>query len=63
MWGMLFSSLCVFVPVALASLALDFGIVGVWCGLLGLIGARLTTCAWRFRGRRWAIVGATRAPA
>ena len=63
MWGMLGSSLLVFVPVALASLALDFGIVGVWCGLLGLIAARLVTCGWRFRGRRWAIVGATRGPA
>jgi putative MATE family efflux protein len=63
MWGMLFASLCVFVPVALGSLALDFGIVGVWCGLLGLIFARLGTCLWRFRGRRWAIVGATRVPA
>jgi putative MATE family efflux protein len=63
MWGMLAASLLVFVPVALASLALDFGIVGVWCGLLGLIAARLTTCGWRFRGRRWAIVGATRGPA
>jgi putative MATE family efflux protein len=63
MWGMLFSSLCVFVPIALASLAFDLGIIGVWCGLLGLIGARLATCGWRFRGRRWAIVGATRAPA
>jgi putative MATE family efflux protein len=63
MWGMLASSLLVFVPVALASLALDFGIVGVWCGLLGLIAARLVTCGWRFRGRRWSIVGATRGPA
>jgi putative MATE family efflux protein len=63
MWGMLAASLGVFVPVALGSLALGFGIVGVWCGLLGLIGARLVTCGWRFRGRRWAIVGATRAPA
>jgi len=63
MWGMLASSLGVFVPVALASLALDLGIVGVWCGLLGLIAARLVTCGWRFRGRRWAIVGATRGPA
>jgi putative MATE family efflux protein len=63
MWGMLFASLAVFVPVALASLAFDLGIVGVWCGLLGLIAARLVTCGWRFRGRRWAIVGATRAPA
>ena len=63
MWGMLAASLLVFVPIALASLALDFGIVGVWCGLLGLIVARLVTCGWRFRGRRWAIVGATRGPA
>jgi Na+-driven multidrug efflux pump len=63
MWGMLAASLGVFVPVALGSLALDLGIVGVWCGLLGLIGMRLATCGWRFRGRRWAIVGATRAPA
>jgi putative MATE family efflux protein len=63
MWGMLAASLGVFVPVALGSLALGFGIVGVWCGLLGLIGTRLVTCGWRFRGRRWAIVGATRAPA
>jgi MATE family, multidrug efflux pump len=63
MWGMLAASLGVFVPVALGSLALGFGIVGVWCGLLGLIGARLVTCGWRFRGRRWAIVGAIRAPA
>ena len=63
MWGMLAASLGVFVPVALGSLALGLGIVGVWCGLLGLIGARLVTCGWRFRGRRWAIVGATRAPA
>jgi MATE family, multidrug efflux pump len=63
MWGMLFASVGVFVPIALLSLALDWGIVGVWCGLLGLIAARLVTCGWRFRGRRWAIVGATRAPA
>jgi MATE family, multidrug efflux pump len=63
MWGMLGASLLVFVPVALASLALDLGIVGVWCGLVGLIAARLVTCGWRFRGRRWAIVGATRGPA
>jgi MATE family, multidrug efflux pump len=63
MWGMLAASLLVFVPVALISLQLDWGIVGVWSGLLGLIGVRLGTCLWRFRGRRWAIVGATRAPA
>jgi putative MATE family efflux protein len=63
MWGMLASAVGVFVPVALAALAFDWGIVGVWCGLVGLIAARLVTCGWRFRGRRWAIVGATRARA
>jgi putative MATE family efflux protein len=63
MWGMLASAVGVFVPIALASLAFDWGIVGVWCGLVGLIAARLVTCGWRFRGRRWAIVGATRGPA
>ena len=64
MWGMLLATLGVFVPVTLASLALDWGIVGVWCGLVGLIAARLATCAWRFAGGRWAVTGATRrAPA
>jgi putative MATE family efflux protein len=63
MRGMLAASLLVFVPVALGSLALELGIVGVWCGLLGLIAVRLATCGWRFRGRRLAIVGASRAQA
>jgi putative MATE family efflux protein len=60
MWGMLASSLGVFVPVALGSLALELGIVGVWCGLLGLILARLVTNGARFAGRRWAVTGAWR---
>jgi putative MATE family efflux protein len=63
MWGMLAASLGVYVPVALGSLALGLGIVGVWAGLVGLILARLATCGWRFRGRRWAVVGASRAAA
>jgi putative MATE family efflux protein len=56
-WSMAFAALCVFAPVALMALAFDWGIVGVWCGLLGLIVARLVTCGARFRGRRWAVVG------
>jgi putative MATE family efflux protein len=56
MWAMLASS-AVYVPVALASLEFDWGIVGVWVGLLGLIAMRLATCSWRFAGRRWAVVG------
>jgi putative MATE family efflux protein len=56
-WAMAFSALGVFVPIALVSLAAHWGIVGVWCGLLGLIVARLGTCGYRFIGRRWAVVG------
>jgi Na+-driven multidrug efflux pump len=57
MWGMLAASLGAFVPIALGSLWLELGIVGVWCGLIALIGVRLVTCAWRFSGRRWAVIG------
>jgi putative MATE family efflux protein len=58
MFSMLAAALGVFVPVALLSLALDWGIVGVWAGLVGLIAVRLVTCSWRFSSRRWARVGA-----
>jgi putative MATE family efflux protein len=58
MWSMLASSLLVFVPIALASLAFDWGIVGVWVGLDALIAARLLTLGARFATRRWAVVGA-----
>lgn len=56
-WAMAFSALGVFVPVALLTLPLHWGIVGVWCGLAGLIAARLVTCGARFVSRRWAVVG------
>jgi putative MATE family efflux protein len=61
MYSMLVAALGVFVPIALLSLALDLGIVGVWVGLIGLIAVRLGTCGWRFRSNRWALVGAPRA--
>jgi putative MATE family efflux protein len=57
MWSMLAASLLVFIPIALLSLALDWGVVGVWAGLDALIAARLTLLAVRFVGRRWAVVG------
>jgi putative MATE family efflux protein len=63
MWAMLAASLLVFMPIALLSLALDWGLVGVWVGLVALIGTRLATCWWRFAGRRWAVTGARRAAA
>jgi putative MATE family efflux protein len=60
MWGMIAAALGAFVPIALASLALDLGIVGVWVGLLALIAVRLLTCGLRFRSGRWAVIGAVR---
>jgi putative MATE family efflux protein len=57
-WAMAVSALGVFAPVALVSLLAGWGIVGVWAGLAGLIGARLVSCGARFAGRRWAVVGA-----
>jgi putative MATE family efflux protein len=59
-WAMAFSALVVYVPIALLSLVEHWGIVGVWCGLLALILARLATCGGRFVTRRWAVIGATR---
>jgi putative MATE family efflux protein len=57
MWSMLAASLGVFIPIALAALAFDWGIVGVWIGLDALIVARLVFLGTRFTGRRWAVVG------
>jgi putative MATE family efflux protein len=56
MWSMLAPS-TVFVAIAVISLALGWGIVGVWTGLDVLIVARLGLLGARFAGRRWAVVG------
>ena len=56
MWSMLAAS-AVFVPIAVLSLELGWGIVGVWAGLDVLIAARLALLGVRFGGRRWAVVG------
>jgi Na+-driven multidrug efflux pump len=52
-----------YVPIALLALRLDWGIVGVWWGLIALMAVRLATLGVRFRSRRWAVVGAPAAPA
>jgi len=57
MWSMLVAAGLVFIPVALLSLEFDWGIVGVWTGLVGLIAARVVLLGTRFAGRRWAVVG------
>jgi putative MATE family efflux protein len=59
MWSMLAASFGVFLPIAFASLAFGWGIVGVWAGLDALIAARLIFLGTRFAGRRWAVVGWT----
>jgi Na+-driven multidrug efflux pump len=56
--GAMVASAAVFVPLAIAALAFGWGIVGVWCAILALMGMRLATLAVRFAGRRWALVGA-----
>jgi putative MATE family efflux protein len=43
--------------VALAALAFDWGIVGVWAALVVLIAVRLSLMGWRFAGRRWLVTG------
>ena len=52
-----------YVPIALAALHFDWGITGVWWGLLALMAVRLLTLGVRFRSRRWAVVGAPAARA
>jgi putative MATE family efflux protein len=58
-WAMVFCALAVFVPLTLLALQLDWGVVGVWWALNALMVARLITLGLRFRGLRWAVVGAS----
>ena len=55
--SMLVCALGVYVPVALAALALGWGIVGVWCGVVGLMAARAASLGLRLRSGRWAVTG------
>ncbi len=57
MWGMI-AAAAVYAPVAVVALHAGWGILGVWCGLAGLIVVRLLTCGVRFAGERWALTGA-----
>jgi putative MATE family efflux protein len=56
MWSMVIAFVAS-ASVALAALAFDWGIVGVWSALVVLICARLTLMLWRFSGRRWLVTG------
>jgi putative MATE family efflux protein len=57
-WSML-SALLVFAPLVLIAPVFGLGVTGVWAALNVLMIVRLLTCGARFRGRRWAVVGAT----
>jgi Na+-driven multidrug efflux pump len=57
MWGMVICSAVGFAPLAIASLAFGWGIVGVWFAILSFVLARLVVCAVRFGGERWAVAG------
>ncbi len=57
-WTMLLAGL-VYIAIALLSLALDWGVVGVWAGFNVLILVRLVTLALRFRSERWIRLGAS----
>jgi putative MATE family efflux protein len=56
MWSMLAAGLSSAL-VAVAALASDWGIVGVWSAILVLIIVRLATMSPRFAGRRWLVTG------
>jgi putative MATE family efflux protein len=58
-YAMAFSALCVFVPIALLSARYDWGVTGVWWGIVALMAARLVTIGARYRNRRWVVTGAT----
>ncbi len=55
-WSMV-AAFAVSAAVALAALAFDWGIVGVWAALVVLIAVRLALMSWRFSGRRWLVTG------
>jgi len=46
-----------FAAVSALSLALGWGVLGVWAGLNVLMLVRLASCGARFRGGRWQVVG------
>ena len=54
---MLVAALGVYVPVALAALAFGWGIVGVWCGVVGLMAARAASFGVGLRLGGWAWTG------
>jgi Na+-driven multidrug efflux pump len=57
-FAMVLAALGFYTPIALLALRLQWGIVGVWSGLVALVAVRLATNGWRFVQRRWVVLGA-----
>jgi Na+-driven multidrug efflux pump len=57
MWAMV-AAAAVFAVVDVLVVVFDWGLVGVWIGLVAFVCARLFTLLPRFRSRRWAVLGA-----
>jgi putative MATE family efflux protein len=55
--AMVLAAIVCYVPIALLALELHWGIVGVWAGLDALIAVRCATVCWRFKRRRWIVLG------
>ena len=47
-----------FIPLFLAGLAFDWGLIGIWAALNALMLARLVPLWSRFDGERWLVLGA-----
>ncbi len=56
--GAMAASAAVAIALELLTLAMDWGIAGIWAAMAALMAVRLATTAWRFAGGRWALVGA-----
>ncbi|MFI1917179.1 MATE family efflux transporter [Nocardia sp. NPDC020380] len=54
----LLAALVGFLPAIWLSLAYDWGIAGIWSGLVGFMVLRLVAVSWRALSGRWARVGA-----
>jgi putative MATE family efflux protein len=55
------SALVGFLPLVWISLALHWGLLGIWCGLSAFMMLRLASVVLRARSPRWSVVGAERA--
>lgn len=49
----IFSVVVGFIPLVWLSLVFDWGLTGVWCGLLAFIFLRLVAVWWRYKGDAW----------